>query len=66
MMASVSLPVLLDTSVVSLIFRKDDKAQFYEDHIAGMRPVVSFQSLEDRSGRDSVPFPTSGFRSWAR
>lgn len=47
MMASVSLPVLLDTSVVSLIFRKEDKAQFYEEHIAGRRPVVSFQSLEE-------------------
>ena len=40
-------PVVVDTGVVSFIFRKDDRAQFYEEHIAGMRPVVSFQTLEE-------------------
>ena len=40
-------PVLVDTGVVSFIFRKDDRAQFYEEQIAGMRPVVSFQTLEE-------------------
>ena len=40
-------PVVVDTSVVSIIFRGDAKAQFYEEHIASMRLVMSFQTLEE-------------------
>ena len=47
MMASSVQPVVVDTGVVSFIFREDSRAQFYEERIAGMRPVVSFQTLEE-------------------
>ena len=46
MMGSSGQPVVVDTSVVSIIFRGDGKAQFYEERIAGMHLVVSFQTLE--------------------
>lgn len=47
MMAPGSLPVVLDTGVVSFIFNGDGRAQYYEQNIAGMRPVISFQTLEE-------------------
>ena len=47
MMASSGQPVVLDTGVVSFIFGRDTRAQFYEDNIAGMQPLVSFQTLEE-------------------
>ena len=42
-----SQPVVLDTGVVSFIYNGDDRAQFYEDRIIGMRLLVSFQTLEE-------------------
>jgi tRNA(fMet)-specific endonuclease VapC len=47
MMASGSPPVVLDTGVVSFIYNGDGRGQFYEDRITGMRPVISFQTLEE-------------------
>ena len=47
MMASGTLPVVLDTGVVSFIYRRDTRASFYEEQITGMRPVISFQTLEE-------------------
>jgi len=47
MMASSAQLVVADTGVVSLIFRGDSRSQFYEERIVGMRPVVSFQTLEE-------------------
>lgn len=47
MMSPRGQPVVVDTGVVSFIFSGDSRAQFYEEHIAGMRPVVSFQTLEE-------------------
>ena len=44
-------PVVLDTSVVSIIYNhtynQDPRAPFYEGRLAGQRPVVSFQTLEE-------------------
>lgn len=39
--------VVLDTSVVSLLFRNAAQAEFYQDEIAGRRPVISFQTQEE-------------------
>ena len=39
--------VVLDTSVVSIIFNQDSRAEFYETSITGMRPIISFQTLEE-------------------
>lgn len=47
MMESSGQAVLVDTGVVSILFRGDGRAQFYEEHIAGRRLVVSFQTLEE-------------------
>ena len=38
---------VLDTSVVSIIYRQNDRASFYESHLTGMRTVISFQTLEE-------------------
>ena len=46
-MASPTPKVVLDTGVVSFIFSRDGRAQFYEDRSIAMRPVVSFQTLEE-------------------
>ena len=39
--------VVLDTSVVSLMFRGDSRAEYYKTQIAGLSPHVSFQTLEE-------------------
>ena len=39
--------VVLDTSVVSFIHNRHQLANFYELHITGLTPVISFQSLEE-------------------
>ena len=39
--------IVLDTSVVSIIYNQDQRASFYEARITGLAPVVSFQSLEE-------------------
>ena len=39
--------VVLDTSVVSFIHNRHQLANFYEFHISGLTPVISFQSLEE-------------------
>ena len=46
MVAGVGI-VVLDTGVVSFIYRGDARAQYYEERITGMRPVISFQTLEE-------------------
>ena len=40
-------PVVLDTSVVSIIFNQDSRAPFYESELKDVRSVVSFQTLEE-------------------
>lgn len=37
----------MDTSVVSLIFRRDGRADYYMDQITGLSPYVSFQTVEE-------------------
>ena len=39
--------IVLDTNVVSFIFRRDSRAQYYEERIAGDTAVISFQTLEE-------------------
>ena len=41
--------VVVDTSVVSIIFNRDRdwRAPFYEGHLAGRQAIVSFQTLEE-------------------
>ena len=39
--------IVLDTSVVSFIFRRDDRASFYLKRTGGRHAVISFQTLEE-------------------
>ena len=39
--------VLLDTNVVSFIFNRDTRADYYEQRIRGSRLLISFQTLEE-------------------
>ena len=39
--------IVLDTSVVSIIYNRDQRSPFYEGELAGLRPVISFQTLEE-------------------
>ena len=39
--------IVLDTSVVSLLFREDPRSVFYLPHVRGRRLVVSFQTVEE-------------------
>ena len=39
--------IVLDSSVASYIFNKDDRAQYYLDIVRGKRVVISFQTLEE-------------------
>ena len=41
-MSSTVTKVVLDTSVVSLMFRGDSRAEYYKTQIAGLSPHVSF------------------------
>ena len=40
-------PVVLDTSVVSLLIRDAEEAAYYREEIRGLRAVISFQSREE-------------------
>ena len=39
--------VVVDTSVVSIIFRQDAKAARYQDYIEGRSAAISFQTVEE-------------------
>lgn len=39
--------VVLDTNVVSYLFDRDSRADYYQEHIRGRRAVISFQTLEE-------------------
>ena len=39
--------IVLDTSVVSLLFRGDPRSGFYLPYMRGQRSVVSFQTVEE-------------------
>lgn len=39
--------VVVDTNVVSWMFRGDSRAEYYMDRIAGLSPCVSFQTVEE-------------------
>ena len=39
--------VVVDTNVISLFIREDGLADFYRDQIAGLRHLVSFQTVEE-------------------
>ena len=39
--------IVLDTSVVSLLFRGDARCSFYLPYLSGQRPVASFQTVEE-------------------
>ncbi len=39
--------IVLDTSVVSLLFKGDPRGGFYLPHMTGLRTVVSFQTIEE-------------------
>lgn len=39
--------IVLDTSVVSYIFKKDSRASFYLQQAQGRRALISFQTLEE-------------------
>ena len=44
-MLSSPLPIVLDTSVVSILIRRAESATYYQERIAGRRAVISFQTL---------------------
>ena len=39
--------IVLDTNVISYIFRGDHRGEFYKQRISGERPIISFQTLEE-------------------
>ena len=39
--------VVVDTNVVSYIFRGDDKSSYYREQLQGRRAILSFQTLEE-------------------
>ena len=39
--------IVVDTSVVSLVFNRDHRGDFYLPHMTGQRTVVSFQTIEE-------------------
>ena len=39
--------IVLDSNVVSYIFRNSSEATYYLQQIAGLRAVISFQTLEE-------------------
>ena len=39
--------VVVDTNVISLFIREDELADFYRDQIAGLRHLISFQTVEE-------------------
>ncbi len=39
--------VLLDTDVVSFIFKKDTRAAFYQKHLEGKVPAISFMTVAE-------------------
>ena len=46
-MAEGSTLIVVDTSVVSLLIRGDQRAAYYQNHMVGRRAVISFQTLEE-------------------
>jgi tRNA(fMet)-specific endonuclease VapC len=40
-------PCVLDTSLVSMIIRKDTRAVFYEPHLVGFTQTLSFQTMAE-------------------
>ncbi len=40
-------PIVLDTSVVSLLFRRNEPVTYYRERIRGHRLIISFQTLEE-------------------
>ena len=47
-MATVARPIVLDTSVVSIVFNQASKARLYQERIEGRRAVISFQTFEEQ------------------
>ena len=41
------LPIVLDTCVVSLLFKGDEPVTYYRERIIGQRLLISFQTLEE-------------------
>ncbi len=41
------IPIVLDTSVVSLLFRSNEPVAYYQERIRGSRLLISFQTLEE-------------------
>lgn len=39
--------IVLDTSIVSYIFKRDTRARYYEEHTRGNDLAISFQTLEE-------------------
>lgn len=39
--------IVLDSNVLSYIFDADREAEYYLEHMRGLRPVISFQTLEE-------------------
>ena len=39
--------VVVDTSVVSIIYNQDSRAPYYESRLEGLRALISFQTLEE-------------------
>ena len=46
-MLTISSPIVLDTSVVSIFMRQEESAAYYQNWTMGRRAVISFQTLEE-------------------
>ncbi len=46
-MVSYPSSIVLDTCVVSLLFKGDEPVAYYRERIIGQRLLISFQTLEE-------------------
>ena len=46
-MLTISSPIVLDTSVVSIFMRQEESVAYYQNWTLGRRAVISFQTLEE-------------------
>jgi hypothetical protein len=59
------VPVVIDTDVLSFLYKRDTRARLYEPHLNDPPFIVSFMSLAElRDGRLNVVGVKVGNRNW--
>jgi hypothetical protein len=51
-------PIVLDTNVVSYLFKGDTRASLYQPHVAHRLPIISFMTLAELDACDEFCLPT--------